>query len=279
MIDILNMVAEKAAMANPINPEDYMGNDGLIYCGKCHTPKQSRIELPEFLKARCTDIVFVECDCQKAKSAYEDELKKRQENEHRRTMCFSDYKMTEWCFENDDGKGDSHAMQVAKNYVKNFEKMEEDGVGLLIYGDVGVGKSFMAACIANALIDNGENVVMTDFTTIINDLWNCDKRTEYLRKLNDTSLLVIDDLGRENDSPHNIGIIASVLDTRCRSQRPLILTSNLSPDALKENCTITLKRIYSRIFELCLPVEFEGVDRRQLKTLVNKAKYQDILGL
>lgn len=61
-------------------------------------------------------------------------------------------------------------MQVARNYVKNFEMLRADNVGLFIHGDVGVGKSFMAGCIANALIDMGVNVQMTDFTAIADDL-------------------------------------------------------------------------------------------------------------
>lgn len=278
MVDILNAVAEKVAMANPINPEDYMGNDGLIYCGKCHTPKQCwRLELP--ITSGRKSLVSCMCQCRENELRQIDELKIYGENNIKRCKCFADSAMAEWRFENDDGQGDAHAMNVARNYVKNFEMLHADGVGLFIHGDVGVGKSFMAACIANALIDKGENVMVTDFTTIINDLWKNDKRTEYLRKLNDVSLLVIDDLGRENESPYNIGIIASVLDARCRSQRPLILTSNFSPDSLRKTKSIDLKRIYSRIFELCLPVEFEGIDRRELKSLFNKSKYKDILGL
>lgn len=277
MIDVLNVVAEKVAIANPIQADDYIKN-GLIYCGRCHTPKQCwRPELP--LSSGKKSLVFCTCECRENEFRQEDELKARGENNVKRYKCFTDSDMATWCFENDDGQGDSHAMQVARNYVANFEKLRTDGIGLLIYGDVGVGKSFMAACIANALIDKGENVMVTDFTTIIDDLWNCDARTAYRRKLNDTTLLVIDDLGRENDSKHNSGIVASVLDARCKSKRPLILTSNLSPELLRKDCPVDLKRIYSRIFEFCLPVEFKGIDRRQLKSLFNQAKYGDILGL
>ena len=25
---------------------DYIGQDGLVYCGKCHTPKQKRLNIP-----------------------------------------------------------------------------------------------------------------------------------------------------------------------------------------------------------------------------------------
>ena len=29
-----------------VGPEDYIGEDGLLYCGKCHTPKQFRMDAP-----------------------------------------------------------------------------------------------------------------------------------------------------------------------------------------------------------------------------------------
>ncbi|MDE5770182.1 MAG: ATP-binding protein [Ruminococcus sp.] len=276
VVTIFEKIAENAVRNNPVQDGDYMGSDGLIYCGKCHTPKQSWAPLPLSDKKWTAP---VQCACRKAESKRLDELKEHEEAENRRRKCFVDDEMAEWCFANDDGRSDNHAMQVARNYVKNFEKMKMDGIGLFIYGDVGVGKSFMAGCIANALIDIGVNTQMTDFTAIVDDLWENDDRNAYRRKLNDVALLVIDDLGRENDSKHIRGIVASVLDARCRSKRPLILTSNFSPKYLLEAEDTALRRIYSRIFKLCIPVEFKGVDRRQIQMAQNAKKYHDILGL
>lgn len=276
VVTIFEKIAENAVRNNPVQDGDYMGSDGLIYCGKCHTPKQSWAPLPLSDKKWTAP---VQCACRKAESKRLDELKEHEEAENRRRKCFVDDEMAEWCFANDDGRSDNHAMQVARNYVKNFEKMKMDGIGLFIYGDVGVGKSFMAGCIANALIDIGVNTQMTDFTAIVDDLWENDDRNAYRRKLNDVALLVIDDLGRENDSKHIRGIVASVLDARCRSKRPLILTSNFSPKYLLEAEDTALRRIYSRIFKLCIPVKFKGVDRRQIQMAQNAKKYHDILGL
>ena len=120
---------------------------------------------------------------------------------------------------------------------------------------------------------------MTDFTTITNGVFKENDKNEYCRKLNDHALLVIDDLGRERDSGYVNEIVSSTLETRCRNKRPLILTSNFSPEDLKKNVSVEMKRIYSRIFRLCIPVKFEGIDRRQVQMLYNMAKYRDILGL
>ena len=37
-------LAAKAAAANPQSEGDYIGDDGLLYCGKCRTPKQFRLK-------------------------------------------------------------------------------------------------------------------------------------------------------------------------------------------------------------------------------------------
>lgn len=92
------MLVENAVKANPVQAGDYVGDNGLLYCGKCHTLKQSRIELPEFLKkSGCKDIVPVECECQKAEDEYLNELKmkKREEADIRRCKCFADNEMAE----------------------------------------------------------------------------------------------------------------------------------------------------------------------------------------
>ena len=278
VMTIFEKIAENAAEINSVQECDYMGSDGLIYCGKCHTPKQSWSPVPLSDKKWAAP---VPCVCMEAIFKYLDKLKEREEADIRRRKCFPDDELAEWCFANDDGRSDNHAMQIVRNYADNFEKMNGDGIGLFIYGDVGVGKSFAAACIANALIDRGVNAQMTDFTTIINDMWKNNDRNGYCRKLNDTTLLVIDDLGRERESEYTSEIVASVLDARCRSNRPLILTSNLTLDALMDdkNTDTALKRIYSRISKIIIPVEFKGVDRRKLQAGLNIAKYRDILGL
>lgn len=278
VMTIFEKIAENAAEINSVQEGDYTGSDGLIYCGKCHTPKQSWAPVPLSDKKWAAP---VPCACREIKFRQIDELKKREEANIRRCRCFVDGEMAEWCFANDDGNSDSHAMQVARNYVNNFEKMNEDGVGLFIYGDVGVGKSFMAACIANALIDQGINTNMTDFTTITNDMWNNNEKNKYLHELNDTTLLVIDDLGRERESAYTKEIVTSVLDARCRSKRPLILTSNLTLEALinDKNTDTALKRIYSRISKVVIPIEFRGKDRRKTQMALNTVKYRNILGL
>ena len=68
---------------------------------------------------------------------------------------------------------------------------------------------------------------MTNFNTIIDDIFPLADKTEYINTLASYQLLIIDDLGVERNSEHALGIIFSVIDRRIRSGRPLIITINL----------------------------------------------------
>jgi len=61
-------------------------------------------------------------------------------------------------------------MKLAHNYVDNWEEMKANSSGLLLRGDVSIGKSFFAGCIANALLKKGVPVLMTNFSRILNTL-------------------------------------------------------------------------------------------------------------
>ena len=53
---------------------------------------------------------------------------------------------------------------------RNWKEAYRNNTGLLLFGDVGTGKSFFAGCIANALLDRDVPVLMTNFPTILNRL-------------------------------------------------------------------------------------------------------------
>ena len=50
---------------------------------------------------------------------------------------------------------DTPYIQMGKRYVNNWQQVKAENLGLLFWGDVGTGKSFLAACIANGLLDRG----------------------------------------------------------------------------------------------------------------------------
>ena len=178
------------------SPADYIGENGLLYCGNCHTAKQHRGIFLGIEK-------IVPCICKCRKEELEAEERARQWEQTQKTikeyrrMGFPESDMQHWTFDNAES---CKIISAAKKYVDNFQQFKADGKGLLLHGGVGTGKTFAAACIVNALIDKGRPCLMTNFSRILNTLWGIDEKQAYIDSLNKFDLLVLDDLGIERQS-------------------------------------------------------------------------------
>ena len=165
--------------------------------------------------------------------------------------------MREWTFANDNGG--SPQMKNARFYVEHWEEMQAQNIGYLLWGGVGTGKSYCAACIGNALMEREVYVRMTNFALILNDLAaTFEGRNEYIESLCRYPLLIIDDFGMERGTEYGLEQVYSVIDSRYRSRRPLIVTTNLTLDELQHPQDIPHARIYDRLLEMCAPIRFAG---------------------
>lgn len=274
--DFVNGVVENARKNIPRNPEDYV-QDGLLYCGKCHTPKQGRYEC-----AGKTYEPFILCRCESERyKADEEAFRERQRQdaiERRRRVAFPDGNMREWTFENDD-KSNNELSRAARNYVEHFETFRKMGKGLLLYGSVGTGKTYAAACIANALIDKGYSAFMTTFARIENTIFALDDKQAYYDSLNEYDLLVLDDFGVERNTEYKQEIVYTVIDNRNKAGRPLIITSNITVEQLKNPKSTNDARIISRLYQMCHPVIVRGEDRRRQQIKGDYAEIQKLLGV
>ena len=178
-----------------------------------------------------------------------------------KSLCFEDHALYSWTFDKDNGK--NPVMKVARDYVDKWSDALSGNTGLVLWGDGGTGKTFFAACIANALVEQNVSVKMTNFSTILNDLYAESDKNKYLDRLNDYSLLIIDDLGIERGTEYALEQVYNVIDIRYKSGRPLIVTTNLTLDELKYPTDIPHKRIYDRVLGMCVPVMFNGVNFRK----------------
>lgn len=274
---MLETIETKAAESIKANEGDYEV-DGILYCGHCNTPKQTVVQLfGRTMKPFCL------CKCETEKRDKEKAEWERQQQririESMRRDGFPDAEMQKWTFANDDHKNPKIS-QIAHKYVENFDVMRKKGKGLLLFGSVGTGKTFISACIANALIDQGYSCMVTNFARLTNTIQGMfDGKQDYLDRLNRFSLLVIDDLGSERDTEFMGEIVQNIIDGRSRAGLPLIITTNLSSEELKNPSDIRRQRIYSRLFELCVPVEVKGVDRRREKLKTEHDEFKELLGL
>lgn len=272
-------VFDKIERSSGIQEEagDYV-EDGLLYCGKCGTPKQVRVELFDQVR---TPMCLCKCEAEKRdKEAEEFERQQSvQEVNRLRRLGFPDADMQDMTFSADDWASEKLST-VARRYVENFDEMKDRGKGLLLYGSVGTGKTFIAACIANALIDQGRACLVTNFARLINELGGMfDGKQKYIDDLGKYELLVIDDLASERDTEYMGETVQNIIDARYRSGKPLIVTTNLTGDELKAPAEVRKQRIYSRLLEMCVPVEVNGADRRKQKLKGEHKELSDILGL
>lgn len=276
--DAISGIAARAARQYARQEGDYTGEDGLLYCGKCHTQKQVRQQfLGEMKVLNCA----CKCSVERNKREAEEQRKRArmQYLDGMRRTGFPDAEMRKWTFRNDDG-GNSKLIEIARKYVDNFSVMRSQGTGLLLYGNVGCGKSFAAACIANALIDLGTPCMMTNFSRIINQLQESfDGRQKYIDNLSRFDLLVIDDMAVERNSEYVWENIMNIVDSRYRSGLPLIVTTNLTIGELADPSDIRRQRVYSRLKEMCVPIEVTGADRRTSKMERNIMSAKSLLGL
>lgn len=252
--------------------------DGLLYCGECNTPKQCRITL---LGTERTQQCLCDCEREKLeKERIEDQKKERlYKIKVLKKLGFPDAEMMEWTFEKDDCSNEKIS-KVARNYVSNFQSMLKTGKGLLFYGDVGTGKTYISACIANALIEEGHPCLVTNFPRLINKLSGMfEGKQEFIDSLNQFELIVIDDLASERDSDFVAGFVNEIIDSRYRSGKPIIITTNLTSEELKNPADVRKERIFSRLLEMCIPVEVTGKDRRKEKLKKDYKEMKNLLGL
>jgi DNA replication protein DnaC len=175
---------------------------------------------------------------------------------------FTNPTMQEWTFANDNGK--CPQMEIAHFYVDHWEIMREENIGYLLWGKVGTGKSYFAGCIANALMEQEVAVRMTNFSAILNDLTaSFEGRNEYIERLCRFPLLIIDDFGMERGTEYGLEQVYNVIDSRYRSRKPLIVTTNLTLDSLQNPLDTAHARIYDRLLEMCAPILFTGENFRR----------------
>lgn len=260
------------------NKVTHFEKDGHIYCKTCNERIDGKV-IPMLDKPM---VIRTACKCDRDRQEQERLREKQIEQDRLRQNCFISKNQIAYTFENADENTDKDIIKKAKNYVKHFEEMRKDNVGLLLYGNVGSGKTYIACSIANAIItEYSYNVKMRNFAQILNDLqkggFTLD-RNEYIEQITSPALLILDDFGIERNTEYALEQIYNVINARYLKARPTIITTNLNfKDIEKEQEDIMLGRIYSRIIEMCLPFRVTGLDRRKIQSKEKLKKAQNLI--
>lgn len=259
--NVLDQIAAAADTASPVKAGDYE-RDGLLYCGKCGGQKQIVVPWPDGTKRK------VGCLCKCAKAALDEEERRRKAEEEQRRINA----LRVNGIQDKDLRGCTFAnskplpmIDRAQRYVDKWPQMRAENIGLLMWGDTGNGKTYAAACIANALIDRGTPVLVTSFGKILSAVTGmfADERVNYIESLQEFPLLVLDDLGAERQSQFALETVYTVIDNRYKAKLPMIVTTNTPLADLKNAPNMDYQRIYDRILEMCVPLHFTGDSLRK----------------
>lgn len=263
---LLEVISTRAALVK--NEGDYFKNE-LLHCGVCHEPKQSVIDVPF---ARKKIVVNLQCRCEREN----DEKQERMLREYNRSQRISDlirkgvtseaYKSC--TFENDDQRN-TEITDLCCRYVRHFSEMKRIENGILFYGESGKGKTFYAACIANALIQNEIPVLITSLSRLVQMRIKAMKDKTADISLRDFECFVLDDIGAENATQTAF----SVIDDIYMSRKPMIVTTNLTPVQLKNSDSIEKKRMYDRILEVCGTKILVENNKNRLQSGIDKGRY------
>ena len=252
MMDILDRFGERP---DPQPKQDeYLNKEGILVCKSCHTPRQADIPV-----GSATRRVRVLCHCQEEEVKRKEAERKAQELRdtisRNRSIGLTDPVMGEHTFERAEGYNPKE-MNIARNYVEQWESMRKKSRGLLIWGDVGTGKSYIADCIGNALLDRGVSVLITNMTRLLNRLSELQygDKNGFIDSLNRFELLILDDLGAERETEYVQEHCFNIIDSRCRSGLPMIVTTNLYLKDMKAETNLGKRRIYDRILEHNIPL-------------------------
>ena len=194
-----------------------------------------------------------------------------------RSEAFRDMPAAGWRFES--AAVTTPQLAKVRGYAQNWDEFKKAGIGLLLFGNVGTGKSYAAGCVANALIDRLESVLFVGMSDVVNRMqgnFGAD-RDHYMRSLMCPDLLVPDDLGAERNTSFSKECVFDVVDKRLLTGKPMIVTTNIPLSVMMQAADLDDRRIFDRILEVCVPIRFDGENFRKGNARANIKKAAEML--
>lgn len=250
----------------------YIADDGLRHCRKCNKKLETILHFTSpVLIAAGMDGMKVNCICnciEEERKKIREELKQIEQSndiERQRRLCFKSESMHRMIFAIDDDLT-SEASKMSRRWVQNYDRNLQSGKPiswLFFYGGTGVGKTYYAACIANAMIEKGKKVKMTTGSEIEQEIFNAEDKADIYKRYASYDVLILDDLAAERKSDYMYEILYNIVNDRYMARKPMIITTNMTTADTVNIKDKRLERIMSRIYAYGYPIEIQGKDRRK----------------
>lgn len=167
----------------------------------------------------------------------------------------------------DETRLTGRAYDMAVQYVKRFDELRHENTnGIIFVGPTGTGKTHLAYGILNALVPHVRSAIcgsVPDLMEMLRPKADKELGEKRLHALKTSDLVVLDDLGAEQESTWVTERLFMILNARYNEQLPTIITSNVELKTL-ESMT-GWARVGSRISEMCYAVVCDGTDQRKPK--------------
>ena len=252
--NILDKLMLKANSVEIDETNTYKNENGEVICRTCGKRKTMKLVLngkSTFVNCVCN------CDEEKQKEFERQEKERIKQEQFIRRQRLIDIGYRDIWFTDSDTE-----LTKAINYVNEFRTMISDNVGLMLFGSVGTGKTFIASCIANELCKKGYEVVMIHTTEALNKIAKYDNE-EFKYLIQHCDLLVLDDFGVSRNTDYQLEQLNSLIDLRYSCKKPLIITTNINRNDLASEKDIRLLRTFNRLIEMTHPIKLDGESRRK----------------
>ena len=156
-------------------------------------------------------------------------------------------------------------LETCRQYAMHFEP---DLGNLLFVGGTGLGKTFLSACIADAVVDKGYSVAYESaprlFAKLEKDRFDPSEESRgEVARLQNCDLLIIDDLGTELPGGFVTAALYSLISQRLTENKAMIISTNLINEEIAKRYS---PQIASRLQGNFRGLFFIGEDIRVLKS-------------
>ena len=225
-------------------------------------------------------IEYERCNCEKAvqfwkKIDLEQEEKQRQEKY--RKIINNIYKdnymkkrLQKYNFENvSDTYEDTFIINQLIKFTDSCIKSEMKN-GLIIYGNIGYEKTYLAACIANKMIEQNKIVLMEKSSSIIDKIkesFNKDglSETQIIGLYSNVDMLIIDDFGSETISKWALERLYRIINNRYENELPIVITTRYTREELMEKIAIENRKLAEEfiqiLYKMCYGISLIKNDR------------------